>query len=107
MRALSLRRLGGIIRRVRPLRVARHAALRDQRCVVVGAIPVAAPLPDVARHVVKAVTIRRKLRDWRDPGKTVFAGILYGEASLICVSHVFAAGPELITPDVELSAQSR
>src|SRR6266545_4473410 len=38
----------------------------EKRFVVVGAIPIGAPLPDVARQIVKAVAIRRKLRDRRD-----------------------------------------
>ena len=56
----------GIERVGRTLRVARDGSGRSQLGVVVGAIPVAHPLPDVPTHVVEPVAVRRKLRDRRD-----------------------------------------
>ncbi len=50
--------------------------------VIVGPIPVAAPLPDVAGHVVKPVAVRRKLPDRRDARKTILARVLAPETGL-------------------------
>ena len=59
----------GIERVGRTLRVASDSASRSQLGVVVGAIPVAHPLPDVPADVVEPVAVRRKLRDRRDAGE--------------------------------------
>src|SRR5437762_12217540 len=48
MDALLLVRLSRIKWRVRPLRVARHSAFVRQRLVVIRAIPIAAPFPNVS-----------------------------------------------------------
>ncbi len=63
-RAAALHALGQvvtqIIRFVRTLWIAHHAATRElELCIIIRAIPVAAPLPAIASHVVKPVAIRR------------------------------------------------
>ena len=66
--------------------------------VVIRPIPIAAPLPDVARHVVKAVTIRWKFRDGRDTGETVVGLVLHREFSLVSVRHPFSLRDEIRRP---------
>src|SRR5258708_2160169 len=60
------RRLRGTKWRGRALGISGHAPCGDQPCVIVHAIPIAGPLPDVAGHVIEAVAVRRILRDWGD-----------------------------------------
>src|ERR1044071_2640139 len=71
MHALLLVRFGGIEGRIGPLWVPRYFAILCQLRVIIGTIPIAAPSPDVARHVEEAVLIREKLRDWSDPGVSI------------------------------------
>ena len=52
MHALLLVRLSGIERRIGSLRIARDTAFIRERLVIIGTIPIAAPFPDIARHVV-------------------------------------------------------
>ena len=73
---------------------------------IIGAIPIAAPLPDVAGHVIEAVAIWRKRFHGRNTGKSIFAFVLNRELSLIGVCHELPAGFELIAPGIELSAQA-
>ena len=49
---------GGVEGFFRTLRISRDAAGFGQLLKIIGPIPVAAPLPDVAGHVVEAVGIR-------------------------------------------------
>ena len=74
--------------------------------VVVGAIPVAHPLPDVPGHVIEAVAVRRKLRDRRDARERVRAGVVIGKVPLMRVRHPLAALAELIAPRKELPGQA-
>src|SRR5262245_48449988 len=74
----------------RPLRIPRERSLRCQRLIVVMAIPVAGPFPDVAGHVVKAVTVGWKGRDWRGTLVAVFFRILVREVTLKRVGHELA-----------------
>ena len=60
MNAFLFVRLSGIEWCVRSLRIVRDAAFIRYCLVVTRAIPIAAPFPNVAGHVVKAVAIRRK-----------------------------------------------
>ena len=60
MNAFLFVRLSGIEWCVRSLRIVRDAAFIRYCLVVIRAIPVAAPFPNVPGHVVKAVAIRRK-----------------------------------------------
>src|SRR5580765_2760797 len=52
--------LAGIETVRRPLRIARERSLRNQRLIVVVAVPVARPFPHVAGHVVEPVGIWRE-----------------------------------------------
>ena len=52
MDALLLVRLSWIKRRIRPLWIARDSAFAGERLVVIRAIPVAAPFPNVTGYVV-------------------------------------------------------
>src|SRR5437016_4032641 len=81
---LPFPRLGGIEGRGRPLGVADRLAGPGQGFVVIRPVPVGAPLPDVAGHVVQAVAVRRVLRDGSNPGETVVPGVaaLDGKLSL-------------------------
>src|SRR4051812_31067965 len=67
----GLIRFGGVEGRPRPFGIAGHFARFGERVVVVGPIPIAAPLPDVARHVEEPVAVRGKLSDGCDPCETV------------------------------------
>src|SRR5439155_4814378 len=105
MDALLLVRLSRIKWRVRPLRVARHSTFVRQRLVVIRAIPIATPFPDVAGHVVKTVAVWRKRFHRCDAFVTVFARILHWKFSLPRVGHPFSAGTKIIAPDVRFSLQ--
>src|SRR5271166_1710309 len=106
LNALFLCRLRGIEWHFGALRVSRDVAVLGKLFEIIGAIPVAAPLPDVASHVVEAVAIRGKRFHWRDTREAILAGILDREYSLVGVRHEFAARLELITPRIELPAQA-
>src|SRR5581483_2876971 len=74
--------------------------------------PVGTPLPDIARHIVKAVTVRREAAHRRAPLEAVFTGVETGEAisfirenSLPPVGDRPAAGPQFIAPDKLFSNQ--
>jgi hypothetical protein len=54
------------------LRVVRDASERDESRIVVRAIPIVRPLPDVAGHVIEAVAVRRIVCDRADANETVF-----------------------------------
>src|SRR5262245_552744 len=98
MDPLLLGWLNGIKRRVRSFRVADYAATADELRVVVGPIPIAAPFPNVAADVVKSVGVRRELRDGRNAGEAILAGVFDGELTLERIRHRFAAGMKLISP---------
>src|SRR6266436_1856086 len=66
-------RLSRIKRRIGSLWIARDFAFVGEHLVVIGAIPVAAPFPNVAGHVVKPVAIGRKRFHLGDAYVTVFA----------------------------------
>src|SRR3954464_7778464 len=74
--------------------------------VVIRSIPIAAPLPDVARHVVKPIAVRGKLRYWRDSSKTVVARIFHREFALPGISHPFTVRPKVVSPSVRLIRKS-
>src|SRR5262249_46228194 len=76
---------------LRPLRVVLRAAR-----VVTGRVPVGAPLPDVAGHVVKPVAVRRVRCDRGRSGESVRRGIVFGELALKRVRPPLAAGALLL-----------
>src|SRR5438874_13188424 len=73
MDALLLVRLSRIKSRIRPLWIARDSAFVGERLVVIRAIPIAAPFPNVAGHVVKPITITWKRFHRCDASVSVFA----------------------------------
>ncbi len=54
------------------MRVVRDASHGDESRIVVRAIPIVRPLPDVAGHVIEAVAVRRIVCDRADANETVF-----------------------------------
>src|SRR5262245_5876125 len=90
--ALLFSGFGGIVRGVGPRGIARHAAGRVEPGVSVDAIPVAAPFPDIAGHVVETVGVRGKLRDGSDTFESILTGvaILNGEPSFVNVRPEFS-----------------
>src|SRR5271166_6034043 len=76
LNTLFLCRLGWIECHFRALRVSRDVAGLSKLFEIIGAIPVAAPLPDVAGHVVEAVAICRESAHRRNAREAVLAGVL-------------------------------
>src|SRR6476620_2391260 len=103
MDALLLVRLSRIKRRIRPLRIARDSAFVCERSIVIRPIPIAAPLPYIAGHVVKAVAILRKRFHRGYALVTVFARILHWKFSLPRVGHPFSAGTKIIAPGIRFA----
>src|SRR5271165_7168475 len=58
------------------LRIRGDVARRGERLVVIGAVPIGRPFPDIARHVVQAVAVRRIRRNGHRIGMTVRRGAL-------------------------------
>src|SRR5512138_3249114 len=108
MHALFLGWLGGIVGRVRTLRVARHAAGQLEPRKVVGTIPVAAPLPYVAGDIVEAVGVRWELCDRRDAFEAVLARVaaLQREPALVNVRLKFSARLLLVAPCIQAAGHS-
>jgi hypothetical protein len=106
MNALLLIRFGGIERQIGTLRIYGDAAFVGESLVIIGPIPIAAPLPNVFGHVVKAISIRWKTFHWRDPSETIFAGIFDRKFSLSGVCHPFAVRPKFVSPNVGFSRKS-
>src|SRR5215813_5302464 len=82
-----------------------HDALRRELLEIIGPVPIRAPLPDVAGHVIKPEVIRRKRGDRRRSAVTIFDGVLRREASLIDVRHPFTAGLQFVAPGIKFSVQ--
>src|SRR5205814_9451067 len=104
--ALGDAALGGVETVGRALGVPGRLRAGRQLLVGVVAIPVGAPLPDVAGHVVQAVAVGRERADRRRPLEAVLLGVVVGEFSLPGVGHVLAAGLELVAPGVGLAFQA-
>src|SRR5262245_7337853 len=75
---------------------------RIDRCLprVTRPIPVARPLPDIADHVVEAVTVRLEAADRRGPGVAVLVGVVDGEDALPGIGDRLALGIERARPVV-------
>src|SRR5262249_17663667 len=106
--ALGHARFRGIVARRRPTGIARDAPVRgrDGARILVGAVPVLAPLPDVARDVVQAVTVGREAGDGRDASPAVVRRIVVGEAPLEGVGHPLPTGAQLVAPGVSLARKA-
>src|SRR5450755_2117172 len=81
--------IAGIVAGGRTLRIAyyRTATRQLEPRIIVRPIPVAAPLPHVARHVVKSVAVRRELCDRCDAGKAIRARVLHRKLAFINIRH--------------------
>ena len=88
------------------MRVNRDTAFFGQSLVIVGPVPIAAPFPGVASHVVKTITVGRKTFDRCDSGKPVFPDIFHRKFSLPGVGHPFPVRPKLVAPNVRFSRQT-
>jgi hypothetical protein len=77
----------------------RESTRQSKFLVVVGTIPVACPLPDIAGHVIQAVRIGRVMRYRGDSDESILSCIGVGEMSLMGVGHPFSARTELVSPD--------
>src|SRR5215469_1269667 len=97
---VRLRRIG---RRIWSLWITRDSAFVCKRLVIVRAIPVTAPFPHVAGHVINTVPIWWKRFHGRNPGVTVFASIFHWKFPLPGVGHPFAAGAKFVAPHIHLS----
>src|SRR5271165_7199010 len=73
---------GGVQSRLRALGVSRNGARRHQLRVVIRPIPITGPLPHVPRHVVEAVTVRRKAPYCGYPNIFILTRVLVGKMTL-------------------------
>src|SRR5207249_671224 len=92
----------GVDAEARAGRVAARARGID---VKAGLIPVVAPLPDVAGHVVQAEAVGRVGADRGGAGVAVVGGVAAGEGALEGVGHPLAAGSGLVAPVVGLAVE--
>src|SRR5215468_7953255 len=106
MDALFLRWLGGVIGRIRSLRVPCNVSGRSELRVVIGAIPVADPLPDIAGHVVKPILVRWELRDRGDANVSICSSVFQWKLALIGIRHPLATRTKLIAPDVGFASKT-
>ena len=89
----------------------RYRRRRELR-VVLGAIPVAHPLPHIAADVIESVAVGRKLRDGRDAREAVGTAVAIGKVALMAVGHPCSALSrrrgllEFIAPGKDLPRQS-
>src|SRR5262245_22919684 len=91
MHAFLLVRFGGVEGRVRTGWIADKMARLSQSRVIVRAIPIVAPFPDIPGHVVETITVRGKLPDRCNAGEAIGTGVLNGEDALVDVGHPLAA----------------
>src|SRR5882724_4682140 len=103
MHALLLVRLGGIERRIGTLWIARDSTFVGQGLVIIGTIPIAAPFPDIALHVVQTVAIRWKRFHRRNAGIPIFNRVFHWKFSLPGIGHPFPTGAKFVAPHVSLS----
>src|SRR5262249_38099524 len=78
---------------------------RREAFVVVVAIPIGAPLPDIARHVMKPIAVGWERANGGSRAEAVFRGVLVREAPLPDVGHPFAFGLQFISPRIGLALQ--
>src|SRR6266566_4367230 len=75
-------RLSGVERDFRTFWITGHTTNLGELGVVVRAIPVGRPLPNVTGHVVQPVTVGREFAHGRNPDETIRAGVLIWKMSL-------------------------
>src|SRR6516165_4534740 len=103
---LALGRLVGIPWVRRALRVASDSAGCGEGLIVVRAIPVGGPLPDVSGHVVEAVAVWREGLYGRKANVSVVASVLVREVALMRVGHPLSARAEIVAPDIRLAREA-
>src|ERR1700733_7707040 len=87
------------------MRVARHS-LGGELGLIVRPIPVANPLPYIARHVVQSVPGGEKLRDGRNARVSIRCGVVIRKMSLVGVGHPLAVNAVFIAPHVNFARES-
>src|ERR1700733_1765917 len=98
-------RLRRIVRGFRSLRIARDT-VSFELLIVVGAIPIAGPLPDISCHVEETVSIWRELCDRSDSRVSILSSVFVRKMTLVSIGHPFAFGAELIAPDIWLTCKA-
>src|SRR5690349_2297894 len=58
---------------------------------------------DVAGHVIKPITVRRKFRHRDNPGVAIFAAVFYRKFSLPGVGHPFPVRTKIVAPGVSFA----
>src|SRR5579872_1683442 len=81
-------------------RILRNAARFGCVGFVLGRPPIGRPFPDVADHVVDAITVRRKRHYRRGAVEAVLAFVLVREISLPGIGAMLSAKRELVAPSV-------
>ena len=81
-----------------PGRIPRLAAGELEPGQAVRAVPIGAPVPDIAAHIVQAVAIRRESGHRRGAGVAVRAGVLDREGAGPGIGAEFPVGLEVIPP---------
>jgi hypothetical protein len=74
--------------------------------VRIGSIPVAAPLPEIASHVVQTVAIWREGADGGSTNKAIFSTVFDRKYSLPGIRHVFSVRSKLVAPDKPLTLKA-
>src|SRR5215472_16912473 len=107
LNSLRLIWFGGIERGIWSSRIACHPISCRQLLVIVRAVPVARPLPDIPRHVVESVLIRWILGYWGNANESIFARITHWKVTLVSVRHPIVFWTKLIAPHKGLSCPLR
>src|SRR5262245_23770226 len=103
LHALGLERATGVVGFVRPGGVDDGDVPQPPAQVQLAVVPVAAPFPGVAGHVIKAVAVRRVGFHRRGPLVAVLGGVAPGELTLPDVALRLLLGKRLVAPDVLLA----
>src|SRR5581483_1708460 len=104
-RAAALDALGDALVKIEPGLRARRV-LRRTVLVIIELIPVAAPLPDVARHVIQSVSVGGEGTDRGGAVEAVLLVVGIGEIPLPVVAHPLLAGVEFIAPAVGFAIEA-
>ena len=83
---------------------ASRRTLRER--ISIRSVPIGAPFPRIARHIVEAVRVSRKRSHRRDPAKAIVLGIFVRESAFPNVGHPTAVDREIVTPRVACARES-
>src|SRR5947199_9167022 len=98
MDALLLIRLSRIKCRIRPLWIARYSAFVGEYLLVIRAIPIAAPFPNVAGYVVEPIAVTGDRFHRGDGSESVFGCIFHSKCALPRVGHPSPTGTQFTAP---------